>query len=134
MTELGLKNNMLQMRSIRFLLSVATVAATVSCMEEQAQPQVELTGKTFIGHIEENPDTKTSLNEDFSICWNEDDHITVFSKEGAGTAFEDVTVLNDGKTSRWLMLIMPYIRNRRMQYTPLTGKRSLQLCLSYRLQ
>ena len=101
MTELGLKNNMLQMRSIRFLLSVATVAATVSCMEEQAQPQVELTGKTFIGHIEENPDTKTSLNEDFSICWNEDDHITVFSKEGAGTAFEDVTVLNDGKTARF---------------------------------
>lgn len=87
------------MKAAGIVLSAATVAAAVSCMNEQAEPLEQQVCKTFIGYVENEPETRTSLNTDFSIRWNDNDHITVFSKEGSGTTFDNVTVHNDGKSA-----------------------------------
>ena len=79
------------------LLSAVAYAAAVSCVEEPVLQESVLTAKTFVGHVDDNNDTKTTLNQDFSIRWSEDDHITVFAADGTGRTFSDVTVEEDGR-------------------------------------
>jgi len=78
------------------LLFAAVSAAAVSCVEESVQQEFVPTAKTFVGHIDDSHETRTTLNQDFSISWTENDHITVFAGDGKGTTFSDVTVNDDG--------------------------------------
>ena len=85
------------MKAIAIFMSAAAVAAAVSCIEETTQPVEELVSREFIGYIDEETETRTSLAEDFSVRWTTTDHITVFSNDGKGTTFSDVTVEDGGK-------------------------------------
>lgn len=83
-----------------FLALAALVAA--SCAGGLADgpvnelPKVSL---SFTGYPDGSIESKTTLNNDFSIRWSTSDHITVFSGTGAGTTFSDVTVSDDGKVA-----------------------------------
>lgn len=79
------------------LLSAIVSAAAVSCAEKSIQQDFVPTTKTFVGHIDDSHETRTMLNQDFSISWTENDHITVFAEDGKGTTFSDVTVTDDGR-------------------------------------
>lgn len=82
-------------KTLRLFLSVLTSIAAFSCViEETTAPTEVLIEKIFTGQFSDNADiaTKTTLDSDFGILWSTDDHITVFSTDGAGTSFTDVTV------------------------------------------
>ena len=85
-----------------YLLAASVYISAVSCVVETiSDPRHETIEKVFTGYIDEEctPDTKTSLSQDFGILWSSTDHITVFSADGTGTSFTDVTVDNTMKTA-----------------------------------
>lgn len=91
--EAGLKPIKTMKRIFGLMLYAATVAAAASCIEEQTNEPVmgDVVDMTFVGHIDQT-ESKTTLDTDFSINWSSSDHITVFSGDGAGTHFTEVTV------------------------------------------
>lgn len=97
MMMFGRNLRMLMKRIYLVLLSAVAYAAAVSCVEEPVLQESVLTAKTFVGHVDDNNQTRTTLNQDFSIRWSEDDHITVFAADGKGQTFSDVTVTDDGR-------------------------------------
>ncbi len=79
----------------------AVMAAAVSCVKEQEGALGTTVPMTFIGYSDDSSvsSTKTSLGEGFSVLWDEDDHIKVFSGDGKGVTFSDVTVDETGKVA-----------------------------------
>ena len=63
--------------------------------------KTDLITKSFVAHQDSLVNTKTSLDADFSILWDADDHITVFDSPGTGRRFSDVAVSNDGKKAQF---------------------------------
>lgn len=85
-------------RLITAICILAAVTAS-SCTEPGAViPEGEICQLEFEA-MNEDAQTKTTLASDFSIKWSTKDHITVFSGEGKGTTFSDVTVSSDGRTA-----------------------------------
>lgn len=85
-------------RLITAICILAAVTAS-SCTEPGAViPEGEICQLEFKA-MNEDAQTKTTLASDFSIKWSTKDHITVFSGEGKGTTFSDVTVSSDGRTA-----------------------------------
>lgn len=81
-------------------LNSAVLSLTVACVNEQmAEPDGGLVTKTFTAHTD--VDTKTSLDTDFNILWDTEDHITVFDGDGGGKTFSDVTVSDDGRIAEF---------------------------------
>lgn len=78
------------------ILDAAVLLSVVSCVDQQmTEPDEFLVVKTFTAYADMQ--TKTSLDGDFSILWDAEDHITVFDVEGEGKTFTDVTVSDDAK-------------------------------------
>lgn len=66
----------------------------LSCVNEVIEePGDGLVVKTFTGYSD--IETKTSIDNEFNILWDEEDHITVFAGDGKGTVFSDVAVSDD---------------------------------------
>ena len=81
-------------RSSFLFLWAALVPLVLSCVNEAIEePDDNLVTKTFTGYSD--METKTSIDSEFNILWDEADHITVFAGEGKGTVFGDVTVSED---------------------------------------
>lgn len=83
------------MNKSSFLFLWATLVPMVlSCVNEVIEePGEGLVVKTFTGYSD--METKTSIDNEFNILWDEEDHITVFAGDGKGTVFSDVTVSDD---------------------------------------
>ena len=70
------------------------VPMVLSCVNEVIEePGDGLVVKTFTGYSD--METKTSIDNEFNILWDEEDHITVFAGDGKGTVFSDVAVSDD---------------------------------------
>lgn len=83
------------MNKSSFLFLWATLVPMVlSCVNEVIEePGDGLVVKTFTGYSD--METKTSIDNEFNILWDEEDHITVFAGDGKGTVFSDVAVSDD---------------------------------------
>lgn len=83
------------MNKSSFLFLWATLVPMVlSCVNEVIEePGDGLVVKTFTGYSD--IETKTSIDNEFNILWDEEDHITVFAGDGKGTVFSDVAVSDD---------------------------------------
>lgn len=83
------------------MAGAAMITAVFSCVEEQDTVQEQKVEVTFVGHLDgqEEVDSKTTLDSDFSINWSAGDHITVFAADGIGESFTDVTVDDTKKTA-----------------------------------
>lgn len=81
------------------ILGTTVISVAVSCVKEQSNEELVKVQKAFVAHVDEDAsaEVKTTLDEDLSIRWSASDHITVFSGEGKGTSFTDVTVDESGK-------------------------------------
>ncbi|MBE6217619.1 MAG: DUF4855 domain-containing protein [Bacteroidales bacterium] len=81
-------------RSSFLFLWATLVPMVLSCVNEVIEePGDGLVVKTFTGYSD--METKTSIDNEFNILWDEEDHITVFAGDGKGTVFSDVTVSDD---------------------------------------
>ena len=81
-------------RSSFLFLWATLVPMVLSCVNEVIEePGEGLVVKTFTGYSD--METKTSIDNEFNILWDEEDHITVFAGDGKGTVFSDVTVSDD---------------------------------------
>ena len=81
-------------RSSFLFLWATLVPMVLSCVNEVVEePGEGLVVKTFTGYSD--METKTSIDNEFNILWDEEDHITVFAGDGKGTVFSDVTVSDD---------------------------------------
>ena len=89
-------------KNFRFLICLATAAVAASCLGEKEMdngPQAQLVPMTFSAVVDDIvDDTKTSLGTDFSVTWDEEESISLFS--GAShTEFSMKSRSEDGKTA-----------------------------------
>lgn len=88
---------------LRTLFSTALCLALASCAVEEFSNDAVLK-EDLMQHVtlsakwEEPAETKTALNQDFSVSWNADDEITVFSGT-EGYTFTIASLSDDGKTA-----------------------------------
>ena len=75
------------------LLIILASVIVLSCTKEQASPEESLIQLVFTGITE---DTKTALEDDFTITWSTDDDITVFPGASAAGVKFDVSETSDG--------------------------------------
>ena len=89
-------------RNLRFLICLATVAVAASCLDEKGLdngPEVQLVPMTFSAGVDDiTIDSKTSLGTDFSVTWDEEESISLFSGT-SHTEFSMVSRSDDGKTA-----------------------------------
>lgn len=88
---------------LRTLFSTALCLTLASCAVEEFSNDAVLK-EDLMQHVtlsakwEEPAETKTALNQDFSVSWNADDEITVFSGT-EGYTFTIASLSDDGKTA-----------------------------------
>ena len=85
----------------KFFLCLAMVAGTISCIQEQTNPDEQLTTSeiTFTSYSDESaekettPESKTTLHTDgISVYWNSEDRIKVFADNTNGVVSEKAIV------------------------------------------
>lgn len=89
-------------KNFRFLICLATAAVAASCLGEKEMdngPQAQLVPMTFSAVVDDIvDDTKTSLGTDFSVTWDEEESISLFSGS-SHTELYKVSRTDDGKTA-----------------------------------
>ncbi len=83
----------------RHFLPAAMILLSAACIKETEAPVTpEMTDMVFYGHSEIPEASKTALGDGYSVLWQENDAISVFSGTGNGR-FEAAGIIGDGKTA-----------------------------------
>ncbi|MCM1503486.1 MAG: hypothetical protein NC115_12615 [Bacteroidales bacterium] len=84
------------MKDTKAILTVAAILVAAACAKEPEQTPSSITGKiTFHGYADAIG-TKTALNSDFSVSWQDGDAISVFPETGDNLEFTVSEISEDG--------------------------------------
>lgn len=72
------------MKTNRMILMLAVAAAVAACNQAEIDAPSELNDNQFTASV---PVTKVSMNEDFSLFWEEGDEVSVFAPDGSNNLF-----------------------------------------------
>ena len=112
---------------LKFILGLAIVASTASCVQEQVSPENlgDAVNITFTGYADETaqiPESKTVLHTDGqSVHWSDADRIMVFSGTSKGYVSEPASVHTNDRSSADFMVKMPLADTYHAIYPPYDG-------------